>query len=184
MKKDYVILIVSLALILISGGVIYVIKAPEIEHRVEMPPQAADTNADLNSRIAHLEADLASRPNNLSILIDLGNAYYDIDNPPKAIEYYEKALAIQPKNPPVLVDCGVMYREAGDVDKSLEMFDRAIKADPEFPQAYFNKGAVLRMERGDTKGAAAAWKKYLELDSNVDPQMKSLLESEIQAAES
>ena len=34
----------------------------------------------------------------------------------------------------------------------------------------------------DAAGAALAWKKYLELDPNPDPQIKNLLENEINAA--
>ncbi len=129
-----------------------------------------------------LEALLADDPDNLDILVSLGNAYYDINEPQKSIEYYERALAIKPDAPHVIVDCGAMYRQLGQADKAIELFRKAIEIDPQLPQAYFNLGAVLRMEQDAAVGGALAWKKYLELDPNPDPQIKNLLEEEINAA--
>ncbi len=181
MKKDYLILIVFLAIILISGAVIFMTKAsqPEISSQGQ---SMGETTSDAERQINRLEALLADDPDNLDILVSLGNAYYDINEPQKSIEYYERALAIKPNAPHVLVDCGAMYRQLGQADKAIELFRKAIAIDPQLPQAYFNLGAVLRMEKSDSVSAAMAWKKYLELDPNADPQIKSLIEDEIKAA--
>ncbi len=181
MKKDYLILMVFLAIILISGGLIFMIKAPGPEF-ISQQQSVEDPGADLQNQIDHLETLLADDPDNVDILVSLGNVYYDINEPQSSIEYYERALAIKPDDPHVLVDCGAMYRQLGQADKAIELFRRAIEIDPQLPQAYFNLGAVLRMEQDDAVGAALAWQKYLELDPNPDPQIKSLLENEIKAA--
>ncbi len=181
MKKDHLILILFLVITMISGAVIFMIKAsqPEISSRQQ---SIAETDTDTERQINHLETLLADDPDNLDILVSLGNAYYDINEPQKSIEYYERALAIKPDAPHLLVDCGAMYRQLGQADKAIELFRKAIEIDPQLPQAYFNLGAVLRMEQDDAVGAALAWRKYLELDPNPDPQIKSLLENEIKAA--
>lgn len=186
MKKDKVILIVFLAIIVVSGGAIYVAGPPSSDSGQPQPMamESPDASGQIRERIARLEKMIAADPNNLNTLIDLGNSYYDIDEPKQSVDYYERALAINPDIPPVLVDCGVMYKELGQVDKALEMFNRAVKVDPKFPQAYFNIGAVLRMEKGDKEGAVKAWKKYLELEPNVDPELKKLLEDEINSTKS
>ena len=181
MKKDHLILILFLVITMISGAVIFMIKAPQPEISSQQQ-SIAETNTDTERRINHLETLLADDPDNLDILVNLGNAYYDINEPQKSIEYYERALAIEPDAPHLLVDCGAMYRQLGQADKAIELFRKAIEIDPQLPQAYFNLGAVLRMEKGDAMGAALAWKKYLELDPNPDPQIKNLLENEIEAA--
>ncbi len=181
MKKDYLILIVFLAIILISGAVIFMIEAsqPEISSQQQ---SMGETASDAERQINQMETLLADDPDNLDILVSLGNAYYDINEPQRSIEYYERALAIMPDAPHVLVDCGAMYRQLGQAEKAIELFRKAIEIDPQLPQAYFNLGAVLRMEQDDAVGAALAWKKYLELDPNPDPQIKNLLEDEIKAA--
>lgn len=181
MKKDYLILIVFLAITLISGAVIFMMKAPRPE--ISSQPQSmAEADTDMDSRINHLETLLADDPDNFDILVSLGNNYYDINEPQKSIEYYERALAIKPDAARVLVDCGAMYRQLGQADKAIELFKKAIDIDPRLPQAHFNLGAVLRMEKGDPVGAALAWKKYLELDPDPEPEIKNLLEDEIKAA--
>jgi tetratricopeptide (TPR) repeat protein len=181
MKKDRLILILFLVITMISGAVIFMTKAPQPEISSQQQ-SIAETNTDTERRINYLETLLADDPDNLDILVSLGNAYYDINEPQSSIEYYERALAIKPDTPPVLVDCGAMYRQLGRADKAIELFRKAIEIDPQLPQAYFNLGAVLRMEQGDAVGAALAWKKYLELDPNPDPQIKNLLENEIKTA--
>ncbi len=181
MKKDYLILILFLAITLISGGFIFMIKAPQPEF-ISQQQSIGDPGADLQNQVDHLETLLADDPNNVDILVSLGNVYYDVSEPEMSIEYYERALAIKPDVPFVLVDCGAMYRKLGQADKAIELFRKAIEIDPQLPQAYFNLGAVLRMEKGDAMGAALVWKKYLELDPNPDPQIRNLIENEIKAA--
>lgn len=181
MKKDHLILILFLVITMISGAVIFMMKAPQPEVTTQQQ-SIAETDTDAEGQINHLETLLADDPDNFDILVILGNNYYDINEPQKSIEYYERALAIKPDAPPVLVDCGAMYRKLGQADKAVELFRKAIEIDPQLPQAYFNLGAVLRMEQGDAVGAALAWKKFLELDPDPDPQIKNLLENEINAA--
>jgi cytochrome c-type biogenesis protein CcmH/NrfG len=136
----------------------------------------------VKAEIAKMEEQLKSDPNNYEALVDLGNAYYDIDNPPKAIEYYERALRIKPNQAPILVDMGAMYRQSGDPDKALELFIRATQIDPDLSQAYFNLGMIYRMEKNDPASAARAWRKYLELEPNS--QARELIEGLIKKAES
>ena len=181
MKKDHMILILFLVITMISGAVILMMRAPQPE-TFSQQPSTTETNTDAEGQINHLETLLADDPDNFDILVSLGNNYYDINEPQSSIEYYERALAIMPDDPHILVDCGAMYRQLGQADKAVELFRKAIEIDPRLPQAYFNLGAVLRMEQGDAAGAALAWKKYLELDPNPDPQIKNLLENEINAA--
>lgn len=181
MKKDHLILIALLTLMAVSGAVIWVLKSPQpgSANRTQDAPEASD---EMRISVRRWETSLAIDPNNLDLLVKLGNAYYDLNEPQKSIEYYERALTIKPDLPFVLVDCGAMYRQTGQPDKAIELFEKAIDLDPGLAQAYFNLGAVLRIERDDARGAARAWQKYLELVPDPDPQIKDLLMSEIEEA--
>jgi cytochrome c-type biogenesis protein CcmH/NrfG len=144
------------------------------------PPPGPETSK-INAHIVSLKSQLKNNPDDFELLASLGNAHYDIGDPVSAIDYYERALKIRPNNPGIIVDLGAMYRQNDNPDKAVELFRKAIELDPQLPQAYFNLGMVLRMEKQDNKGAAAAWKKYLELDPNS--QAREFLESEIARAE-
>ena len=204
MKKEYQILVIFLAIIATTGVAIYIIgsngnqtvQPTQAESRMkpdqqaeepmsfnqEMPqqPQGPDPQK-IRESIKMLETSLKANPNDFQTLVNLGNAYYDINEPQPAIDYYSRALKLHPGDAGVMVDLGAMYRMAHDADKAIELFNNAIKLDPQMPQAYFNLGMVLRMEKNDAKGAANAWKKYLELDPNS--QAKDFLLEQIQAAE-
>lgn len=142
-------------------------------------PAGPDTTR-IRATIVNLENRLKDNPSNFEILASLGNSYYDMGTPTMAIQYYERALKINPNNPGIIVDLGAMYRQNGEADKAIAMFRKAIELDSQLPQAYFNLGMVLRMEKEDPKGAAQAWKKYLELDPNS--QAKEFLQGEISKA--
>jgi len=187
MKNEKLILVITIVILIGSGIGVYIIKSsPESTNppqQAQMNVQAPMQNIELSNQAKQLESMLESDPENLNLLINLGNVYYDMSNSEKSIIYYERALKIQPDNPMVMVDCGAMYREFGNPDKAIEMFRGAMKVNPELPQAYFNLGAVLRMEKNSPKEAAAIWKKYLELVPNPGPEVKRLLEEEIAKAE-
>jgi tetratricopeptide (TPR) repeat protein len=100
-------------------------------------------------------------PNNAEAWTQLGHAYFDTNQPVKAIEAYNKSLALIPSNPPVLTDLGVMYRRNGQPEKAIEAFDKALASTPGFEQALFNKGVVLYNDLGDLGGALQAWRELL-----------------------
>lgn len=131
------------------------------------PAQQAQVSPDMARQISNLEQAAAERPNDASIWIQLGNSYYDTNQPQKAINAYERALAIAPGNPDVLTDLGVMYRVAGQPQKAVELFDKAIAAAPEHQIARLNKGVVLLHDLGDREGALRAWEGLLALNPDA-----------------
>lgn len=118
-------------------------------------------------KISSLQLAAQQNPNNAEVWAQLGHAYFDTDQPAKAIEAYNKSLAIIPGNVPVIVDLGVMYRRNGQPDTAIEMFNKALELQPGFEQALFNKGVVLYNDLGDTKGAVQAWKELLIVNPNA-----------------
>lgn len=117
----------------------------------------------LEKEAAALKSEIKEDPDNIDLIIQLANHYYDLNKFRDAIEYYEKALALQPDNPMALADCGVMYYKAGDSEKALIYLDKAINLQPDLAQAYYNKGLILMTAKNDADGAVAVWQKYLDI---------------------
>lgn len=126
-------------------------------------PQAAPI-ADYQRDISMLEQVAAREPENRNVWVQLGNLYFDSDQPVKAVEAYDKALAINEKDPNVLTDQGVMFRRLGWFDKAIDNFNKAIKYQPNHMQAFYNLGIVYRYDLQDFAQAQAAWEKYMSLN--------------------
>lgn len=120
----------------------------------QAPPQAPGTNYTL--KISELKRRLESNPNDVALLTQLGNTYFDAAMYPESIEAYEKSLALKPGNPNVLTDLGVMYRRNGQSDEAVKRFQMAVVADPTHPQSRMNLGVVLFYDLRDVVGAREA----------------------------
>jgi len=142
--------------------------------------QKQDISNKLAQEINDLEKELSLHPENIETLIRLGNLYFDIDQPDKAIMAYNKALELNPGNPDVLTDLGVMYRRKGQPLEAIKVFDKAIKIDPRHEASRFNKGVVLLHDLNDSEGAIRAWEELVEVNpfarANGDELVLKLIE--------
>ncbi len=127
----------------------------------QAPPPAAGTNYTL--KISEIKRRLQSNSNDVALLIQLGNTYFDSNMYPESIEAYEKALALKPGNANVLTDLGVMYRRNGQSDEAIIRFLLAIEADPTHPQSRMNLGVVLFYDMQDAMGARQAMEGLLSV---------------------
>ena len=114
---------------------------------------AADQEA--RKRLVQLQQAAIATPESYDILVQLGNAAYDANDPKQAVEAYEKALALKDGDPNVMTDLGVSYRNLGNVDRALALFDRALAASPDHWQAKYNKVVVYAFDKKDKAKAAA-----------------------------
>lgn len=141
--------------------------------KAELPP-IPDSMAQ---RIADLEGIVSNQATNAAALIELGNLYFDTNQPEKSIKSYESALALAPDNADVLTDLGIMYRETGDFNKALECFRKAMKINPRHENAMFNAGVVLFTDMGRKDEARAEWENLLRLNPHARaPDGKTLSE--------
>ncbi len=125
-------------------------------------PSAADMQAAVNQSAAPLLVAIHQNPNDYDSLVKLGNVYYDGQQFPSAIQYYERALTIHPENPDVRTDMGTAYWYTGNADKAIEAMQVSLKYRPNHPQTLFNLGWVRWQGKADPKGAVQAWEQLLK----------------------
>lgn len=128
------------------------------------------------------EQVLASEPTSYTVLVNLGNTYFDwaldaqeaaktqaslagVDRPMwlSATTYYERAVDVQPGDPSVTTDLAIAYYYTGQTDKAIAAVEPVMEANPDFAQAFFNAG-VFYNTAGQADKAIAALTRYLELD--------------------
>lgn len=129
--------------------------------------QMADTQAQ------PLLAQLKSDPNNAQLLYKIGNLYYDAQQYPDAVAYYEGSLKIDPKETDVRTDLGTAYHLMGQPDRAISEYDEVLKVDGKHANALFNEGMVKWQDKMDVNGAVAAWKRLLETNPDY-PQRDSV----------
>jgi len=188
MKKETVILMVVIAFLVgfIAGATVAILRGTKGAEKVAMvqKPQMAPPGApapalpapapparnpvEMASQIQTLKEIVKKDPKNLPAWMELGNLYFDSDQPKEAIEAYSRYLAVKPDNPDVRTDMGIMYRKLGQFDKALEEFRKAAHSDPKHVNSRYNIGLVLLHDKQDMKGAIKAWEEYLKVDPNSE----------------
>jgi cytochrome c-type biogenesis protein CcmH/NrfG len=183
MKKETVILIVVIAFLVgfIAGATVAVLRGTKGAEKTAMvpKPQTAPPGTPVPglppqdpikaaSQIQTLKEILKKDPKNLPAWVELGNLYFDTDQPKEAIEAYSQYLAIKPNNADVRTDMGIMYRKLGQFDKAIEEFRKAAQSDPKHINSRYNIGLVLLHDKQDIKGAVKAWEDYLKVDPNSE----------------
>ena len=134
----------------------------EVAQQASAPQQQA-TAPDYSLQINELKRRLQTNPNDVDLLVQLGNTYFDSNMYPESIEAYERSLALKPGNPDVLTDLGVMYRRNGQSDEAVRRFRMAADLDPTHYQSRMNLGVVLFYDFNDFSGAREAVLGVLEL---------------------
>lgn len=183
MKRQTVILAVVVAFLVgfVSGATVAILKGKKdagvtpAARKPPMPPQAAPgpvpqglAPEEASAKIQSLKEIVKKDPKNLPAWVELGNLYFDTDQPKEAIEAYKQYLAVKPDNADVRTDLGIMYKKTGELDKALEEFRKAAKIDAKHPNSRYNIGLVLLHDKQDIKGAIVAWEDYLKVDPNSE----------------
>lgn len=109
---------------------------------------------------------------------ELGNIYFDTDQPELAIEAYQHALALHPNDTDTLNDQGAMYRQTGDFQKAVTNFEKAYSIDPNNLESLYNGGYVYAFDLKNIPKALVMWKRYLQLESTSETarQVQSFIE--------
>jgi len=143
----------------------------------EQMRQMADAQA------APLLAQLQNEPNNADLLYKIGNVYYDAQQFPESVTYYEKALKINPKQTDVRTDMGTAYYYMGQPDQALKEYDEVLKINDKHANALFNQGMVRWQAKMDTQGAIASWQRLLETNPDYPKDKRDRIQELIVKAQ-
>ena len=179
MKKETAILGIVIAFIIgfIAGAVVFGLtrgsgtpRGPSVAQKGPPPEMTQESDlavpnpAEVAAKTQALKDIVQKDPKNLSAWAELGNIYFDTNQPQEAIDAYSKYLALKPDNADVRTDMGIMYRKLGDFDRAIKEFRTAAQNDPKHVNSRYNIGIVLLHDKQDIKGAIKAWEDYLKVD--------------------
>jgi tetratricopeptide (TPR) repeat protein len=121
-----------------------------------------------------LIAKLQTDSKNADLLSSIGNVYYDAQQFPVAIEYYERSLKTKPKDSSVRTDMATAYWYLGNADTAIAEFNKALSDEPNKANALFNLGVVQWQGKMDVEAALATWQKLLDSNPNYENKDKLL----------
>jgi cytochrome c-type biogenesis protein CcmH/NrfG len=148
-----------------SGIVLTIVKSGGTPAGVDAGTAAeVQQNQQLQQQIAKLEELTQQNPQDIEAWTRLGHAYFDSNQPAKAIAAYQNSLRLRPENADVWTDLGVMYRRNDQPEEAVRAFDKAIEIDPKHEIARFNKGIVLIHDLSDFDAGIRAWKELVDIN--------------------
>jgi tetratricopeptide (TPR) repeat protein len=147
--------------------------APAGMNSVDGKPSPEQQKAMVDRAAAPLLEAVSKSPDDFEAVVNLGNVYYDGNQYPDAIKYYQRALEINPNNADVRTDLGTAYWYIGDADRAIAEFKKSLKIRPDHPGTLFNMGIVEWQGKMDPVSAVLAWQALLK--GNPDyPQRKQV----------
>jgi tetratricopeptide (TPR) repeat protein len=135
-------------------------------------PNSARLREMADALAAPMLDKLKSDPRNADLLTSVGNVYYDAQQYPIAVDYYDRALKTRPSDSAVRTDMGTAYWYMGNADAAITEFNKALTYDPNKPNTLFNLGLVKLQGKKDTVGAVADWEKLLTANPNYEAKDK------------
>ena len=139
----------------------------------------------LHLAIFHYETAAKLKPDAPWIARNLGLAYADDGQWPRALQAYIKGLEFAPHDAGLLTDAGLAWERNGDHEQAVASYRAALQADADFGRAHNNLGQVL-WKTGKQKEAITEFRAALEADPSLASASYNLglaLESQGQHAE-
>ena len=136
---------------------------PVSQAQAQAPAQASRAVPLDAERVRALETVAQQNPADAQPRVQLGNMYFDAEQYPQAISWYEQAIERDPKDANVSTDLGVAYYYTNQPDRALTQFDHSLKVDPKHIKTLLNIGIVRAFGKQDLPGAAKAWQQVVDL---------------------
>jgi tetratricopeptide (TPR) repeat protein len=137
-------------------------------------PNPAQLQQMADAQAGPLLEKLKADPANAGLLENIGNIYYDSQQFPTAIDYYQRALKAEPANAGVRTDMATAYWYTGNADAAIAEFHKALRYEPTKANTLFNLGIVEWQGKMDIDKAVAAWRKLLDTNPNYEGKDKVL----------
>jgi cytochrome c-type biogenesis protein CcmH/NrfG len=138
------------------------------------PPTPAQMQKMADTQAGALIEKLKADPTNAGLLASIGNIYYDAQQFPTAIDYYQRALKVEPANTGVRTDMATAYWYTGNADAAIAEFQKSLSYEPNKANTLFNLGIVEWQGKMDIDKAVATWQKLLNTNPNYEGKDKVL----------
>ena len=134
------------------------------QSQAQAPPPAGSQAIPLDpERVRALEAVAQQNPKDAQPRVQLGNMYFDAEQYPQAITWYEQAMALDDRDPNLSTDLGVAYYYTNQSDRAIAQFTHSLSLDARHTKTLLNMGIVRAFGKQDLAGAQEAWEQVVAI---------------------
>lgn len=124
------------------------------------------TDGAVQQKIAQLESASADQPDNVAVLLELGDAYFLGQRFPKAARTFRKALLIDPGNPTATVRLAMVWHADGDSARAAQAIKAVLDKAPDNQEAHYSM-AIIYFSANRIDKAKAEWVTAAKLDPST-----------------
>ncbi len=114
------------------------------------------------AKVADLMGKLQANPQDVAVLFDLGNVYYQGDDYKQAAEWYQKVLDVNASDEKGLIALGAASFNLGDLAKAESTWNKAAELYPNNPEVFYDLG-FLYMTTKRMDEMKVAWDKVVQI---------------------
>jgi CheY-like chemotaxis protein len=88
------------------------------------------THGNVRGAVAEYTKAYETNPTNELVLLALGNAYYELDDNEKAIDFLNRAVSRNPRLAPAYLTLGTIYQNLSQKQKAISAYEKYLQNDP------------------------------------------------------
>ena len=139
---------------------------PAVDDTAGASPPAPVTDDAVHQQIAQLESASADQPDNVAVLLELGDAYFLGQRYQQAARTFRTALQIDPGNPTATVRLAMVWHADGDSQRAARAIKAVLGKTPKNQEAHYSM-AVISFSAGRIDEAKAEWVAAAKLDPST-----------------
>ena len=139
---------------------------PAVDDKAGESTPAPLTDDTVQQKIAQLESASADQPDNVAVLLELGDAYFLGQRYQQAARTFRTALQTDPGNPTATVRLAMVWHADGDSARAAQAITAVLDKSPENQEAHYSM-AVISFSAGRIDEAKAEWVAAAKLDPST-----------------
>lgn len=136
---------------------------PAVGDKTGEATAAPVTEDAVQQKIAQLESASADQPDDVAVLLELGDAYYLGQRYQQAARTFRAALQIDPGNPTATVRLAMVWHADGDSERAAEAIKAVLDAAPKNQEAHYSM-AIIYFSADRIEEAKNEWVSAAKLD--------------------
>jgi cytochrome c-type biogenesis protein CcmH/NrfG len=121
------------------------------------------TDDAVQQKIAQLVTASADQPDNVGVLLELGDAYFLGQRYQKAARTFHTALRLDPGNPTATVRLAMVWHAEGDSERAAQAIQAVLDTAPQNQEAHYSM-AIIYFSTDRIDEAKAEWVAAADLD--------------------